>query len=757
MENGKVVCPDCLTQGRRTLLTPKKAKNGPHKDQWYVNCFSHCHAPRPGTPPRRGTFWFFWALGIKPPGVLGDGPVESVPSTPSSSPAQHPLASTLLSSASLLQLDNIPPSFPDSSGGLPSHTFSISAPAMAGPSSQPSDWVLPAHSYPIQPTNTLPSYSLSLTQPPPYTQPPSLPHPPPLSQPAPLPQSQPPPYTAKCAHPGCNRSTPSKGVPCRRTMCKFHCILAGGCQSTKHQLEHLTSRQRTRLSSENLPRPQDVSSSSASGPSVPLSVPSVASAVSPPRDPLSFTALDAPNEDTIVLDAPNDDAPDLFDPPPLDDHDDYSFLDATIIPIRSVPPSSGILVDVYTPEHEENRPQHTDHLNKLWRKNWENSHEGHVRFRCDEKEYHNRTRAGKREFDTYFWDKEDRCILRTLQDTGDEHSEVPFFPLFSMQEDAPRYSHLAALQKLSGEDLSALEYWDGNTSVWKGCSQRHRFTIKPSGYLFLRRAGLTSCKNFDAIMEERQNTLPTNAKLDLPRQRQLRRQDAKQAKRTAHPEWTSSSSSSSSSSAVLTFSIPTDSSSKRRKLDDLPPSSQASSSESSSGMSTRDPSSSPICVHKLLADIAVDAGYSRRNDFGTISPTITLSDDDTPSPTPSLDRPSPRRLPEPQTVTPGGGRSKKPWPNGWPAIDIIDGFEQMKDLRFAWMTTTARFEAIYGVRYVKQTFSDAKKRWNQVPQAFRDNMVLGGRTNLGLWDFVTHAVRLRGPDSEVIDVDNTNS
>ncbi|EIW75648.1 hypothetical protein CONPUDRAFT_159092 [Coniophora puteana RWD-64-598 SS2] len=392
-----------------------------------------------------------------------------------------------------------------------------------------------------------------------------------------------------------------------------------------------------------------------------------------------FTALDAGSDDVarLLAAAPQDEARE----------DDYSFLNDPL-PEPTPTPLRSLVVDIAVPDEHPDAPRHTDHLNKLWRRKWEYSHDGHVKYRCDEKEYFSRTQAGKRAFDMYFWLQEAQCILRTLQDSADEHSEVPFFPLFSVHEDLPRPSVLAALNKLAGEDIPGIEYYDLVSGTWKGCSLRHRFMVKSNGFLFLRRAGVTTCKDFDDILDERLNTLPGNANTNLPRQRELRRQDAKQAKRTVSPAWPSSLSSSSSGSM---FSVPDNAPGKRRKLDTLSPSSQISSSSSQlssssdSGSLTSTPSlprsPSPVCIHKLLADIAVQNGYSKRTDFGTVSPTLVLSDDDTPALSmQAVERAMPRRLPEPQSMISGGGRSTKPWPNGWPAVDIIDGFEQMKDL-----------------------------------------------------------------------------
>ncbi|EIW75643.1 hypothetical protein CONPUDRAFT_159086 [Coniophora puteana RWD-64-598 SS2] len=208
MEGGKTFCLVCLAQGQRTLLKPKKAKKGLHKGQWYVNCFHRCHPPKPGKPGKRASSWYFWPEGVKPLGVVGDGPVESVPSTPSSSPLQNPTLSTSFSSSSSLHLDDLPPS--------------ISAQAPEPPLHH--DWVLPTHSYPIQPIIQHPSFpppsSSSANNPillvPQSQPPPALPLPLPSTQP--LPQSQPAPGAFKCAFSSeCGRVTSSKGC-CQRPL-----------------------------------------------------------------------------------------------------------------------------------------------------------------------------------------------------------------------------------------------------------------------------------------------------------------------------------------------------------------------------------------------------------------------------------------------------------------------------------------------------------------------------------------------------------
>ncbi|EIW82976.1 hypothetical protein CONPUDRAFT_71625 [Coniophora puteana RWD-64-598 SS2] len=344
MENGKAICDTCLIQGRPTLLTPKKAKNGPHKGQWYINCSHGCHPPNPSKPSKQKSKWFFWPKGIKPLGLIGDGPVESIPSTPSFSLMQHPLSLMSFSSSSFLHLDGLLPPISVPVTDLPSHP----------------DWVLPMHSYPIQPNiPSFPSLVSSSTNNPLLSVPQSQPPPAPLSLPPlqPLPQLQPAPGTFNFA---------------------------------KHWAEHLTDRQRSCLSVLGM----DMT------PPPPPPPP-------PPSQPyVLFAALDAASDNVARLLAamPQDEA----------QEDNYVFLNDPL-PESTPPPLHSLVMDIAVPDDHPDAPRHTDHLNKLWQWKWEYSHDGHVRYRYNKKEYFSRTQAGKRAFDMYFWLQklqDAQCILR---------------------------------------------------------------------------------------------------------------------------------------------------------------------------------------------------------------------------------------------------------------------------------------------------------------------------------------------------------
>ncbi|KAF7305378.1 hypothetical protein HMN09_00790000 [Mycena chlorophos] len=77
--------------------------------------------------------------------------------------------------------------------------------------------------------------------------------------------------------------------------------------------------------------------------------------------------------------------------------------------------------------------------------------------------------------------------------------------------------------------------------------------------------------------------------------------------------------------------------------------------------------------------------------------------------------------------------SPAPWPTGWFYCDIAAGFVAMDAVELKGLSVGARFERVFGRRHVPQTYGDNRRKWNNAPEALRQEFGKAGRTAGGLW------------------------
>ncbi|KAG2110412.1 hypothetical protein DEU56DRAFT_938386 [Suillus clintonianus] len=566
------------------------------------------------------------------------------------------------------------------------------------------------------------------------------------------------PEEGMCTIPSCRKGTPARGPLCENSMCKYHCIENGGCTTAvKHRIEFASERQKEKMRVPPL--------SVLTAPLAPLTANDVE------REPEVEEVEDFSFDADLEL-ARSRSLEDLMPAPSFSNA--MSSSSPLVTSSSQLPAMRTISKDpksVTQPSGKssakakaQSRPQRTTHMNETWYGTYKHSGQPTERMEKDRQRAADEL-AIKRTLDVMWWDKDRQPpVILSLQGSDGPESDIPTWPHFSLA-DSPD------LRSMLGENITTFEYFDITSRLWKAVTRlAYKFHVKNGDRLFLRRHGVLECVGIDEIISRLEDpAAKPHLFLKMKQERKAVKSSLAHIKTHWPPLRTPSAIAKSDTDDEVTIISPPSKPSLKR---------QRSMAESDTEEEARPRKRSWCYTDEYgIRDFrpvyddspvrtAIAAGFRPSYPYpwsgrsvSPLPPSQQLRTPRLPSPASSSSS-LPDMLSETLADEVQPSLTTATWPNGLYVIDIAAGFERMDSDELKSLPVRDRFEMVYGRKFKKSTYNDARRRWKEASDTFRTRLYKAGRTPAGLWDVLRKATPLRkktagtqSRDDEESDVD----
>ena len=284
-------------------------------------------------------------------------------------------------------------------------------------------------------------------------------------------------------------------------------------------------------------------------------------------------------------------------------------------------------------------------------------------------------------------------------------ANCPYYPQYRLSDDP---------ELLTSLDLDHIEVFDVDSQRWIGAPLNFDFTLKTDCHLFIRRLGVVQCHDFDVLLaQSKHQSRPGHLRHNMKAERDAVRARLKTRRSVFSEE-------SDRDSDIEIVSVRKRAREESIEISDRTPtrvridSSVLSLSPSSTCFSPP-PTSSP-----------------KRGDSALLTPTTSSLSGVFSSPPPAAWDATPTITQVRVPAYESNGRDV--WPTGMYTVDMAEGFRQMKDkrLRGVYLQPTL-FRHVFGVPFVKGTYQDNLRAWQNTSAEVLAQFEQAGRTPEGLW------------------------
>ena len=318
-------------------------------------------------------------------------------------------------------------------------------------------------------------------------------------------------------------------------------------------------------------------------------------------------------------------------------------------------------------------------------------------------------------------------------------SHCPFFPQYQLEGDATLVESL-------GKDISKIEVYEMRLARWIPAPLTHTFTLTTGCHVFIRRHGVTQCKDFDDLYKASTESVRSpHMRSNMKGERDGVRAKLKKRHVTVTPDSESDVEIVGDSSVTV---VATDKGKRRRE--------RSPSDDVDVSVHSRPRFSPP---DSDIEFIDCREFIDRRAESMSPTPPYAMS----LSPTPSIPRPlsaapssssissaTPAVMLSAPSINPvrvpmyDADNKREVWPHGMYTVDMAAAFRQLDDPTFRdVLRQDELFECIFGVPYVKATYHQNHRAWINAVPTLREMHEHAGYTSQGLWKHFKKANKSR--------------
>lgn len=283
-----------------------------------------------------------------------------------------------------------------------------------------------------------------------------------------------------------------------------------------------------------------------------------------------------------------------------------------------------------------------------------------------------------------------------------------YYPQYRLSDDPDLVASL---------NMDRIEIFDVDSQRWIGGPLNFDFTLKTDCHSFIRRLGVVCCQDFEVLLgQSKRQSRPGHLRHNMKGERDDVRAKLK-ARRGVFSE--------ESDSDIEIISV------RKRAREESIEISDCTSTRVCTDSRILSLSPSPTCfspppTSSLLSSLPKQGGSA------LLTPTASSLPRDFSSPPPPAQDSTPTIT---QVQVPAYDHNgREVWPAGMYTVDMAAGFRQMKDkhLRSLYLQPTM-FRLVFGVPFVKGTYQDNLRAWQNTNTDILAQFENAGRTPEGLW------------------------